>query len=163
MRLVGGLRDWLKQELGVVEVGQKRTEGAREMIRQDLVQLHFTEDMTLDNKVWRSMIRVEGSQIAKCCRILCGRGSGIASFLPLLTIVIVQFFILLCVLLLLLHLLYIFIFGCYIFLQFCFNNIPFERGFIKNHLSNPQKGRDKVRIHPPFSRPYLWDYTVFVL
>ncbi|KAG5570522.1 hypothetical protein H5410_060288 [Solanum commersonii] len=31
-----------------------------EVIRQDLVQLHLTEDMTLDRKEWRSRIRVEG-------------------------------------------------------------------------------------------------------
>ncbi|KAG5629018.1 hypothetical protein H5410_000735 [Solanum commersonii] len=30
-----------------------------EVIRQDLVQLHLTEDMTLDRKEWRSRIKVE--------------------------------------------------------------------------------------------------------
>ncbi|KAG5596110.1 hypothetical protein H5410_037342 [Solanum commersonii] len=31
-----------------------------EVIRQDLAQLHITEDMTLDRKEWRSRIKVEG-------------------------------------------------------------------------------------------------------
>ena len=31
-----------------------------EVIRQDMAQLHITEDMTLDRKEWRSRIRVEG-------------------------------------------------------------------------------------------------------
>lgn len=30
------------------------------MIKQDTVQLHLTVDMTLERKVWRSIIRVEG-------------------------------------------------------------------------------------------------------
>ena len=32
----------------------------REMIRQDMEQLQLTEDMILDNKVWRTRIRIEG-------------------------------------------------------------------------------------------------------
>ena len=32
----------------------------REVIRRDIEQLQLTEDMTLDRKVWRSRIRVEG-------------------------------------------------------------------------------------------------------
>ncbi|KAM3236851.1 hypothetical protein P3L10_011880 [Capsicum annuum] len=32
----------------------------REVIRHDMEQLQFTEDMILDRKVWRSQIRVEG-------------------------------------------------------------------------------------------------------
>ncbi|KAM3253038.1 hypothetical protein P3L10_007108 [Capsicum annuum] len=32
----------------------------REVIRHDMEQLQLTEDMTLDRKVWRSRIRVEG-------------------------------------------------------------------------------------------------------
>ena len=32
----------------------------REVIRHDMEQLHLIEDMTLDRKVWRSRIRVEG-------------------------------------------------------------------------------------------------------
>ncbi|KAM3286480.1 hypothetical protein P3S67_025279 [Capsicum chacoense] len=32
----------------------------REVIRHDMEQLQITEDMTLDRKVWRSRIRVEG-------------------------------------------------------------------------------------------------------
>ncbi|KAG5595319.1 hypothetical protein H5410_036551 [Solanum commersonii] len=31
-----------------------------EVIRQDLAQLHITEDMALDRKEWRSRIKVEG-------------------------------------------------------------------------------------------------------
>ena len=31
-----------------------------EVIRQDMTQLQLTEDMTLDRKVWRTHIRVEG-------------------------------------------------------------------------------------------------------
>ncbi|KAG5582302.1 hypothetical protein H5410_052929, partial [Solanum commersonii] len=30
-----------------------------EVIRQDMAQLHITEDMTLDRKEWRSRIKVE--------------------------------------------------------------------------------------------------------
>ncbi|KAG5598287.1 hypothetical protein H5410_029657 [Solanum commersonii] len=32
----------------------------RELIRQDMVQLHITEDMIIDRKEWRPRIRVEG-------------------------------------------------------------------------------------------------------
>ncbi|KAM3234157.1 hypothetical protein P3L10_019516 [Capsicum annuum] len=32
----------------------------REVIRHDMEQLHLTEGMTLDRKVWRSRIRLEG-------------------------------------------------------------------------------------------------------
>ncbi|XP_060183440.1 uncharacterized protein LOC132613435 [Lycium barbarum] len=32
----------------------------REVIRQDMAQLQLTEDMTLDRKIWRSRIRIEG-------------------------------------------------------------------------------------------------------
>ena len=32
----------------------------REVIRHDMEQLQLTEDMTLDRKVWRTRIRVEG-------------------------------------------------------------------------------------------------------
>lgn len=32
----------------------------RKVIRHDVEQLQLTEDMTLDRKVWRSRIRVEG-------------------------------------------------------------------------------------------------------
>ncbi|KAG5612483.1 hypothetical protein H5410_023764 [Solanum commersonii] len=32
-----------------------------EVIRQDMAQLHITEDMTLNRKEWRSRIKVEAS------------------------------------------------------------------------------------------------------
>ena len=32
----------------------------KEVIRQDMTKLQFTEDMTLDRKVWRMQISVEG-------------------------------------------------------------------------------------------------------
>ncbi|KAG5619034.1 hypothetical protein H5410_018858 [Solanum commersonii] len=41
-----------------------------EVIRQDLAQLHLTEDMTLDRKEWRSCIKVEvrgNSKDTYCC------------------------------------------------------------------------------------------------
>lgn len=44
--------------LGGIEVG--RIKYWREVIRNDMEQLLLTEDMTLDSKVWRTWIRVEG-------------------------------------------------------------------------------------------------------
>ncbi|KAG5619742.1 hypothetical protein H5410_004960, partial [Solanum commersonii] len=51
---------------GLVVEGTRRGKGRPkkywgEVIRQDLAQLHLTEDMTLDRKEWRSRIKVEGS------------------------------------------------------------------------------------------------------
>ncbi|XP_009759062.2 uncharacterized protein [Nicotiana sylvestris] len=37
-----------------------------EVIRRDMAQLELTEDMTLDRRVWRLKIRVEGSDIINC-------------------------------------------------------------------------------------------------
>ncbi|KAG5604823.1 hypothetical protein H5410_026315 [Solanum commersonii] len=50
---------------GLVVEGTRRGRGRPkkywgEVIRQDLAQLHLTEDMTLDRKEWRSRIKVEG-------------------------------------------------------------------------------------------------------
>ncbi|KAL3356212.1 hypothetical protein AABB24_017079 [Solanum stoloniferum] len=50
---------------GLVVEGTQRGRGRprkywEEVIRQDLAQLHITEDMTLDRKKWRSRIKVEG-------------------------------------------------------------------------------------------------------
>ncbi|KAG5582110.1 hypothetical protein H5410_052737 [Solanum commersonii] len=50
---------------GLVVEGTQRGRGRpkkywRKVIRQDLAQLHLTEDMTLDRKEWRSRIKVEG-------------------------------------------------------------------------------------------------------
>jgi len=50
---------------GLVVEGTRRGRGRPkkywgEVIRQDLAQLHITEDMTLDRKEWRSRIKVEG-------------------------------------------------------------------------------------------------------
>ncbi|KAG5606376.1 hypothetical protein H5410_027868 [Solanum commersonii] len=50
---------------GLVVEGTRRGRGRPkkywgEVIRQDLAQLHLTEDMTLDMKEWRSRIRVKG-------------------------------------------------------------------------------------------------------
>ncbi|WMV56372.1 hypothetical protein MTR67_049757 [Solanum verrucosum] len=39
-----------------------------EVIRQDLAQLHITEDMTLDRKEWRSRIKVEGQRFIKLAK-----------------------------------------------------------------------------------------------
>ncbi|KAG5604424.1 hypothetical protein H5410_025916 [Solanum commersonii] len=51
---------------GLVVEGTRRGRGRPkkywgEVIRQDLAQLHLTEDMTLDRKEWRSHIKVEAS------------------------------------------------------------------------------------------------------
>ncbi|WMV16838.1 hypothetical protein MTR67_010223 [Solanum verrucosum] len=51
---------------GLVVEGTRRGRGRPkkywgEVIRQDLAQLHITEDMTLDRKEWRSRIKVEGA------------------------------------------------------------------------------------------------------
>ncbi|KAG5598547.1 hypothetical protein H5410_029917 [Solanum commersonii] len=50
---------------GLVVEGTRRGRGRPnkywgEVIRQDLAQLHLTDDMTLDRKEWRSRIKVEG-------------------------------------------------------------------------------------------------------
>ncbi|KAG5590376.1 hypothetical protein H5410_040890 [Solanum commersonii] len=50
---------------GLVVEGTQRGRGRPkkywgEVIRQDLAQLHLTEDMTLDRKEWRSRIKVVG-------------------------------------------------------------------------------------------------------
>lgn len=63
------------------EVGQKRT---GEVIKQDMAQLQLTEHMTIDRKVWRSRIRVESQQVAKCYHTSCGRGRRVAPFFSFL-------------------------------------------------------------------------------
>ncbi|KAG5606946.1 hypothetical protein H5410_028438 [Solanum commersonii] len=56
-----------------------------EVIRQDLAQLHLTEDMTLDRKEWRSCIKVVGcaaySSIAIHCKYY--NNNNIPSEIPL--------------------------------------------------------------------------------
>ncbi|KAG5611654.1 hypothetical protein H5410_022935 [Solanum commersonii] len=41
-----------------------------EVIRQDMAQLHITEDMTLDRKEWRSRIKVEGDGLLASVEVL---------------------------------------------------------------------------------------------
>lgn len=48
-----------------------------EVIKHDLAQIQFIEDMTLDRKVRKSRIRIEGQQVGECCCTLCGRGKGL--------------------------------------------------------------------------------------
>lgn len=51
--------------------GMKRGTGSpnkywREVIRHDMTQLQLSRDMTLDRRVWRAHIRVEGSVATSC-------------------------------------------------------------------------------------------------
>ncbi|KAG5613703.1 hypothetical protein H5410_013527, partial [Solanum commersonii] len=69
LRWFGHVKRWcadapVRRCEGLVVEGKRRGRGRPkkywgEVIRQDLAQLHLTEDMTLDKKEWRSRIRVE--------------------------------------------------------------------------------------------------------
>lgn len=52
------VRSWLWWVLGGAEVRPKKYWG--EVIRHNMAQRQLTEDMTLDRKLWRTGIRVEG-------------------------------------------------------------------------------------------------------